>query len=203
MTDVPTPDQAPPVDTGSPQQLGQSPLNSKGEPRRSGPRGGRPRKTPEERAADQTERETQKVTGSRVDPSVTQALQVLNTAYSLIATGLTLVGARSAASELSTKIPAVQAQNRQFLQADLQLAARIAKIGSSTGRAGFLITNLSMLAGVAVTAAAELNFGNSKPSHSTAPPVQSPTLFDPPSADESENLPPAASPLFPGGVSGG
>lgn len=195
-----TADAVPPVDTGTPQTLGQSPLNTKGEPRKSGPRGGRPRKTPEERAADANERAAQKATGARVDPSVTQALSVLNAAYTFMVTGLTVVGARQAASDLESQIPAVQSQNRQFLSADPRLAQRIASIGSSTGRAGFLVANLMVLAGVGVTAAAEIGATRA----ATRPPRPKPTptapertVFD---GEGGEPTTPAASPLFPGGI---
>jgi hypothetical protein len=198
LLDAPiAPDEIPPVDTGSPQVLGQTPLNAKGEPRKSGPKGGRPRKAPADgTTATATPRNTP--SGSRTDPNVNQAVNVLATAYDLIVTGLTLVGAHNAANELHTKIPAVQSQNRQFLTADPRLAARIANIGSSTGRAGFLIANLSMLVGVGVTAAAELSANRPAPAP-RKPAANKPdrTVFD--VADSSEPTTPAASPLFPGG----
>jgi len=197
MTDTVAPpaDQAPPIDDGTPQILGQTPLNRRGEPRKSGPRGGRPRKIPDGTTASATPRTTP--AGSRTDPNVNQAVNVLSTAYDLLVTGLTLVGARRAASELSEKIPAVQIQNKQFLTADPQLAARIAKIGSSTGRAGFLLTNLTMLVGVGVTAATEIGAQRA----AANPPRPKPTSVAEPRSvfDTPDNLPPAASPLFPGG----
>jgi hypothetical protein len=190
-------DEAPPVDTGSPQILGQTPLNSKGEPRRSGPRGGRPRKTPVDgTTASATPRNTP--SGSRTDPNVNQAINTLGTAYDLIVMGLTMLGAQNAASELSEKIPAVQSQNRQFLTADPRLAARIANIGSSTGRAGFLITNLAMLVGVGVTAAAELSANRPAPAPRKPAPAQPDrTVFD---VADTPRETPASSPLFPGGI---
>lgn len=188
-------DAAPPIDDGTPQILGQTPLNAKGEPRKSGPKGGRPRKIPDGTTTSATPRTTP--AGSRTDPNINQAVNVLATAYDLIVTGLTLFGAHHAAHELSEKIPAVQVQNRQFLTADPKLAQRIANIGSSTGRAGFLITNLTMLVGVGVTAAAEIGAQRA----AATPPRPKPTPAEPRTVfDTADGMPPAASPLFPGGV---
>lgn len=184
-----TPDTAPPIDDYVP------PITTKGEPRKSPPKGGRPRLTAEEREARNKAAQDARATGTRVAPEVTQALAVMNTAFSLITTGLMMLGAPNAASELSAKIPAVQDQNRAFLIADPKLAQRIAKIGSSTGRAGFLITNISLLTAVAVTASAELSLR--KPPKTSPDKPQSAGF--PSSNGEQETTTPAASPLFPFG----
>lgn len=87
---------------------------------------------------------------------VESALAVLETAYTLIATGLMAIGAPNAASDLVEKIATVQDQNRGFLNADPKLAAQISKIGQSTGRGGFLIVNAMALVPVITSASSEL-----------------------------------------------
>lgn len=87
---------------------------------------------------------------------VESALAVLETAYTLIATGLMAIGAPNSASDLVEKIPHVQEQNRGFLNADPKLAAQISKIGQSTGRGGFLVVNAMALVPVITGAASEV-----------------------------------------------
>jgi len=189
----PTPDKAPGIDDFEP-------ITSKGEPRKSPPQGGRPRLTPEEREARNKAAADAKASGTRVAPEVTQALAVMNNAYSLITAGLMMLGAPRAASELSDRIPAVQEQNRLFLIADPKLAQRISKIGSSTGRAGFLITNLGMLTAVAMTASTELALRRPAKSAPTAAGPQQSGGFPDETPQQAET--PASSPLFPGGFGG-
>jgi hypothetical protein len=104
-------------------------------------RGGRPRGT---------------TNAAKSSKDVESALAVLDTAYTLIATGLMAVGAPNAASELVEKIAVVQEQNRGFLNADQKLAQQIAKIGQSTGRGGFLVVNAMALVPVITGAASEI-----------------------------------------------
>lgn len=94
---------------------------------------------------------------------VEAALAVLETAYTLIATGLMAVGAPNSASDLVDKIATVQEQNRGFLTADLKLAQQIAKIGQSTGRGGFLIVNAMALVPVITGASNEIMAKRRKP----------------------------------------
>jgi hypothetical protein len=95
-------------------------------------------------------------TAAKGSKDVESALAVLETAYTLIATGLMAVGAPNSASELVSKIATVQDQNRGFLNADPKLAAQISKIGQSTGRGGFLIVNAMALVPVITGASSEI-----------------------------------------------
>lgn len=88
---------------------------------------------------------------------VEQALATLETAYQFIALGLTMVGAPNAGSELANKIEMLQEQNRSYLTADRKLAQTISKVGSASGRAGFVITNFMAFAPVVMTAVGEIS----------------------------------------------
>jgi hypothetical protein len=93
---------------------------------------------------------------SKSSTEVDQALATLETGYQFMVLGLTMVGAPTAASDLAEKIEFLQEQNKGFLTADRKLAQRIANVGSASGRAGFLVTNLIALAPVVMTAAKEI-----------------------------------------------
>jgi hypothetical protein len=95
-------------------------------------------------------------TASKSSTEVDQALATLETAYQFVVLGLTMVGAPNAGSDLAEKIEFLQEQNKGFLTADRKLAQRIANVGSASGRAGFMITNLIALAPVVMTAAKEI-----------------------------------------------
>ena len=84
---------------------------------------------------------------------VEQALAVMQNAYDFLAMGLMLVGAVEAAGSLADKVDYVQTQNRGFFMADRKLAQSIAKVGATSGRAGFVVTNFMVLAPVAIEAA--------------------------------------------------
>jgi hypothetical protein len=88
---------------------------------------------------------------------VEAALATLETAYQFLCLGLTMVGAPQAASDLAEKIEFVQEQNRGYLTADRKLAQQISKVGSASGRAGFMITNFMALAPVVLVAAKEIS----------------------------------------------
>jgi len=92
----------------------------------------------------------------KVSSEVEAALATLETAYQFVCLGLTMVGAPQAASDLAEKISFVQEQNRGYLTADRKLAQQISKVGSASGRAGFMITNFMALAPVVMVAAKEL-----------------------------------------------
>jgi hypothetical protein len=68
-----------------------------------------------------------------------------------------MVGAPQAASDLAEKIDLVQEQNRGYLIADRKLAQQISRVGSASGRAGFIITNFIALAPVVIVAAKEIS----------------------------------------------
>jgi hypothetical protein len=70
--------------------------------------------------------------------------------------GLTMVGAPQAAADLAEKIDFIQEQNKGFLTADRKLAQRIAGIGSASGRAGFIVTNVIAIAPVVIVATNEI-----------------------------------------------
>jgi hypothetical protein len=91
-------------------------------------------------------------TPPKASADVEQALAVLENAYSFLVMGLTLVGATDAAGSLAEKIEYVQTQNRGFLIADKKLAAAIGKVGATSGRAGFVVTNFMVLAPVVLEA---------------------------------------------------
>jgi hypothetical protein len=93
----------------------------------------------------------------KTNSDVEQALATLETAYQFMAIGLTMFGAVQAAGDLASKIDALQDSNRGFLIADKRLAQQIAKAGSASGRAGFMITNLVAFAPVVMTAVTELS----------------------------------------------
>ena len=95
-------------------------------------------------------------TAAKSSGDVEAAMATLDTAYQFLTLGLTMIGAPIAAGELAEKISYVQEQNRGYLNADRKLAATIAKVGSASGRAGFIITNVMALAPVAIQAAKEL-----------------------------------------------
>ena len=104
---------------------------------------------------------------ARSNADVEQALAVLDTAYQFITLGLTMIGASVSAGELAAKLEYVQAQNKAFLLADKKLAQTIAKVGASTGRAGFIAVNVMALAPIVSGAAKELQL-NRKPKQDTA-----------------------------------
>lgn len=87
---------------------------------------------------------------------VEQALATLETAYQFICLGLTMVGAPNAGAELASKVEFLQEQNRGYLTADRKLAQQISKVGSASGRAGFVITNLVGFAPVVMLALKEV-----------------------------------------------
>lgn len=87
---------------------------------------------------------------------VEQALATLETAYGFICLGLTMVGAPNAGAELANKVEFLQEQNRGYLTADRKLAQQISKVGSASGRAGFVITNLVGFAPVVMIALKEI-----------------------------------------------
>lgn len=87
---------------------------------------------------------------------VDQALATLETAYQFIVLGLTMVGAPQAAADLAEKIEFLQEQNKGFLTADRKLAQRIANVGSASGRAGFIVTNVIAIAPVVIVASKEI-----------------------------------------------
>lgn len=88
---------------------------------------------------------------------VEQALATLETAYQFICLGLTMVGAPNAGAELANKIDFLQEQNRGYLTADRKLAQSISKVGSASGRAGFVITNFMGFAPVVMLAVSEIS----------------------------------------------
>ena len=100
---------------------------------------------------------------------VEQAMATLDTAYQFLTLGLTMIGAPIAAGDLAEKIAYVQEQNRGYLNADRKLAATIAKVGSASGRAGFIVTNVMALAPVAIQAAKELQARKPAPKPAAAP----------------------------------
>ena len=91
-------------------------------------------------------------TTAKASADVEQALAVLQNGYDFLVMGLMLAGASDAASSLAEKIEYVQTQNRGFLIADKKLAAAIGKVGQTSGRAGFIVTNFMVLAPVALEA---------------------------------------------------
>ena len=116
----------------------------------------------------------------KTNSDVEQALATLETAYQFMAIGLTMFGAVNAASDLAGKIDALQDSNRGFLIADKKLAQQIARAGSASGRAGFMITNLVAFAPVVMTAVSELSAKRiaakpAKPATSTPAPAQTNT----------------------------
>lgn len=93
---------------------------------------------------------------NKSNSEVEQALATLETAYQFIVLGLTMVGAPNAGSDLANKIDLLQEQNRGYLTADRRLAQQISKVGSASGRAGFVITNFMAFAPVVMTAVGEI-----------------------------------------------
>jgi len=61
-------------------------------------------------------------------------------AYDFILLGLNMVSP-VAAAEWAGKLDTLQETNKRFFEADPKLAARVARIGSTGGMAGFLIAN--------------------------------------------------------------
>lgn len=121
-------------------------------------------------------------TSPKTSADVEQALAVLQNAYDFLAMGLMLAGASDAAASLADKIEYVQNQNKAFLIADKKLAASISKVGATSGRAGFIITNFMVLAPVALEAlpAIRARFGFDKvatpPVGETAPVAETPVM---------------------------
>ena len=126
----------------------------------------------------------------KTNSDVEQALATLETAYQFMAIGLTMFGAVNAASDLAGKIDALQDSNRGFLIADKKLAQQIAKAGSASGRAGFMITNLVAFAPVVITAVSELSAKRvaAKPVKPTPAPAKPNTAG---AATPTEETPPA------------
>lgn len=93
---------------------------------------------------------------TKASSEVDQALATLETAYQFVVLGLTMVGAPQAAADLAEKIDFIQEQNKGFLTADRKLAQRIAGIGSASGRAGFIVTNIIAIAPVVIVASKEI-----------------------------------------------
>lgn len=109
-------------------------------------------------------------TASKSVGDVEAALATLDTAYQFLVLGLTMLGAPVTAGELAEKISYVQDQNRGYLNADRKLAATIAKVGSASGRAGFIVTNIMALAPVAISASKEIQSRRpTKPAPATVP----------------------------------
>lgn len=161
-----------------------TPLTESGEPRR---KPGRPRLSDEERERRAAERKST-ATG-RNSAQVNAAMTVIDSAYSMLSLGLTILGAPVAAIELSDKAAKVQDQNRMFLTANPRLAERIAKIGAGTGSFGFLVANVTVITTVAMTAQTELS--------AKMPKTEKPKRSK--SADDGFVGEPNVSPMFPGG----
>lgn len=118
-------------------------------------------------------------TPPKVSADVEQALAVLQNGYDFIVMGLMLAGATDAASNLAEKIEYVQTQNRGFLIADKKLAAAIGKVGQTSGRAGFIVTNFMVLAPVALEALPVIRARFGRPN---VAPVVEPTVEQTPTA---------------------
>lgn len=114
---------------------------------------------------------------SKASTEVDQALATLETAYQFVVLGLTMVGAPQAGADLAEKIDFLQEQNKGFLTADRKLAQRIAGIGSASGRAGFIVTNVIAIAPVVMVATKEIQ--NRRPVKVTPVPRETEPTVDP------------------------
>lgn len=83
------------------------------------------------------------------------AAATLENAYQLLVTGLMLAQMPQAASRLASEIPQLTARNVEFLTADKELCRAINKAGKVSGRAGFVIAQVTTLAPVAMLAIGE------------------------------------------------
>lgn len=96
-------------------------------------------------------------TGTRTSGDVGAAVQSLESAYQLIQMGLLMFGAHDASAALRDSIPGLSEQNAKYLATDKDLVKQINKVGKVGGRTGFVISQVSVLAPVAILASKEIS----------------------------------------------
>lgn len=83
--------------------------------------------------------------GGSNSADVDAAVSALDTLYSLIGTGLFMMGAQQSASEMAQAAVRLKKSNADFLASDPELVRMLNRGGAATGRVGFLVSNAVLL----------------------------------------------------------